>query len=64
MLNWFKQKTTNFLVRYLMGNVHKYEPIAVSPHKILESVLQVADVILIEGKQRFSTTVKRLTQST
>ena len=64
MLNWFKQKTTNFLVRYLMGNVHKYEPIAVSPHKILESVLQVADVILIEGKQRFSTTVKCLTQST
>ncbi len=64
MLNWFKQKTTNFLVRYLMGNVHKYEPIAVSSHKILESVLQVADVILIEGKQRFSTTVKCLTQST
>ncbi len=64
MLNWFKQKTTNFLVRYLTGNVHKYEPFVVSSPKILESVLQVADVILVEGNQRFSTAVKYLTQST
>ena len=64
MLNWFKQKTTNFLVRYLAGNVHKCEPFAVSSAKILESVLQVADVILVEGNQRFSTAIKFLTQST
>ncbi len=64
MMNWIKQKTTNFLVRYLTGKVHEYEPFAVSSPKILESVLQVADVILVEGNQRFSTAVKYLTQST
>ena len=40
------------------------EPFAVSAPQILESVLQVADVILAEGNQRFSTAVKYLTQST
>ena len=64
MLNWFKQKTTNFLVRYLTGNEHKYEPFTVGSSKILGSVLQVADVILVEDNQRFSTAVKYLTQST
>ena len=42
----------------------KYEAFAVSTPEILESVLQVADVILVEGNQRFSTAVKYLTQST
>jgi len=63
-MNWIKQKTTDFLVRYLTGKVHKYEPFAVSSPKILESVLQVAGVILVEGNQRFSTAVKYLTQLT
>ena len=63
-MGWIKQKTTNFLVRYLTGKVRKYEPFAISSPEILESVLQVADVILVEGNQRFSTAVKYLTQST
>ena len=64
MRGWLKQKLTGILVRYLTGKVRSYEPFAVSEPEILESVLQVADVILVEGNQRFSTAVKYLTQST
>ncbi len=64
MPSWFKQKLTGILVRYLTGKVRSYEPFAVSKPEILESVLQVADVILVEGNQRFSIAVKYLTQST
>ena len=64
MTNWFNQKVTGLLVRYLTGKVRNYEPFAVSTPESLESVLQVADVILVEGNQRFSTAVKYLTQST
>ena len=64
MINWLKQKLTGLLVRYLTRPVRHYEPFAVSEPEILESVLQVADVILVEGNQRFSTAVKYLTQST
>lgn len=63
-MNWLNQKLARFLVRFLTGNVRKYEPFAVSSPETLESVLQVADVILVEGNQRFSTAVKYLTQST
>jgi hypothetical protein len=64
MINWIKQKTTGFLVRYLTAKVRNYEPFAVSDLELLESILQVADVILVEGNQRFSTAVKYLTRST
>jgi hypothetical protein len=64
MSTWIKQKLTGILVRYLTGKVRRYEPFAVTEPEILESVLQVADVILVEGNQRFSTAVKYLTQST
>ena len=64
MIRWLEQKLTGLLVRYLNGSARKYEPFAVSSPKTLESVLQVADVILVEGNQRFSTAVKYLTQST
>ncbi len=61
---WLKQKLTSFLVRFLTGKARNYEPFAVSSPETLDSVLQVADVILVEGNQRFSTAVKYLTQST
>ena len=64
MVNWFKQKITDLLVRYLTGKVRNYEPFAVSTPESLVSVLQVGDVILVEGNRRFSTAVKYLTQST
>ena len=63
-MNWIKQKITSLLVQYLTGKVRNYEPFAVSTPESLESLLQVADVILVEGNQRFSTAVKYLTQST
>jgi hypothetical protein len=47
-----------------MGKVHGYQTFSVSSPEDLLSVLQVADVILVEGNQRFSTAVKYLTQST
>ena len=52
------------MVRHLTGKVRTYQTIAVSSPEDLLSVLQVADVILVEGNQRFSTAVKYLTQST
>jgi Permuted papain-like amidase enzyme, YaeF/YiiX, C92 family len=64
MINWCKHKITDLLVRYLSAKVRNYEPFAVSTPESLESVLQVADIILVEGNQRFSTAVKYLTQST
>jgi len=64
MAGWFKQKVTTILVRYLTGKVRRYETFAVSAPELLESVLRVADVLLVEGNQRFSTAVKYLTQST
>lgn len=64
MINWFKQKLTGILVRYLTGHARNYEPFATNPAELLESVLEVADVILVEGNLRFSTAVKYLTQST
>ncbi len=51
------------MVRYLTGKVRNYDPFAVSSPEILESMLQVTDVILVDGNQRFSTVVKYLTQS-
>ena len=64
MINWLKQKMTGILVRYLTTKVRNYAPFAVSEPEILESVLQVGDVILVEGNQRFSIAVKYLTRST
>ena len=63
-MDWLKQQLTSFLVRFLTRKARNYEPFAVSSPETLESVLQVADVILVEGNQRFSTAVKYLTQST
>jgi hypothetical protein len=64
MISWFERKLTQVLVGYLISPTRKYEPFAVSSPETLESVLQTADVILVEGNQRFSTAVKYLTQST
>ena len=64
MIRWLQRKSTGLLVRYLTSSARKYEPFSVSSAETLESVLQVGDVILVEGNQRFSTAVKYLTQST
>ena len=64
MINWFKRKVTGLLVRYLAAEVRSYQTFAVSSPEFLQSILQVGDVLLVEGNQRFSTAVKYLTQST
>lgn len=64
MINWLRQSISGLLVRHLAGEVGKYRSFAVSDPEYLLSILQVGDVILVEGNQRFSTAVKFLTQST
>jgi len=64
MLDRIKQSITGPLVRYLVRSNRKYVPFSVSSPELLEAVLQPADIILVEGNQRFSTAVKYLTQST
>lgn len=64
MIGWVQQKLTELLVRYLNSSTGNYEPFSVSSPETLELVLQPADVLLVEGNQRFSTAVKYLTQST
>lgn len=64
MIGWLERKLTEMLVGYLNSPAREYEPFAISTPGSLESVLEVADVFLVEGNQRFSTAVKYLTQST
>jgi hypothetical protein len=64
MLNRFKNILSNLLVGYLTSPVKKYEPFSVSSPEALCEVLQPADILLVEGQQRFSVAVKYLTQST
>jgi hypothetical protein len=64
VINWLKQKVTARLVSYLTAKVRNYESFAISSPESLEPLLQVADVILVEGNQRMSTAIKYLTQST
>lgn len=64
MFDSLKQKLTGFLVSFLTRPSRNYEPFSISSPAVLESALQVADVLLIEGNQRFSVAVKYLTQST
>jgi len=61
---WLTKKLTNVLVRYLTRETPNYEPFAVSDPSLLATVLHKADVLLVEGNQRFSTAVKYLTRST
>ncbi len=63
-MNRITRTTANFFVRYLTGQVRGYRPFAVATPATLESVLQVGDVLLVEGNQRVSTAIKYLTQST
>jgi hypothetical protein len=64
MFDRIKHSITRPLVRYLAGTSRKYEPFSVSSPEQLESVLQPADILLVEGNRRFSTAIKYLTQST
>lgn len=60
MLRWLAQR----LARYLNQPIRRYEPFAVTRPEQLATVLQPADVLLVEGNRRLSTAIKYLTQST
>lgn len=64
MIDALARIATGPLVRYLTRRVRRYEPFAVSSLDVLAGTLQAGDVLLVEGRQRFSTAVKYLTQST
>jgi len=64
MIQWLRDALTALLVRYLTGKVRRYEPFSISSAESLVAALQPADILLVEGDQRFSTAVKYLTQST
>jgi hypothetical protein len=52
------------IARYLNQPIKRYEPFAVVSVDCLASMLQPADVVLVEGNRRISTAIKYLTQST
>ena len=57
-MKWLKEKLTRMLVRYLTSRVRNYVPFSVSSSKAVASVLKPADLLQVEGNQRFSTAVK------
>ena len=52
------------LAAYLNKPVQDYKPFAVYDRAILQSILEPADILLVEGNLRVSTAIKYLTQST
>lgn len=53
-----------YLARVIQKEVSGYEPFTPSDPETLRRCLQPADVLLIEGNQKFSAAIKYLTQST
>lgn len=64
MMMRLKRYVTQALVAYLTRKVRRYEPFAISSADDMAASLQVGDVLLVDGNQKFSTAVKYLTQST
>ncbi len=52
------------LVRVITRPSHAYQPFTPADPDLLRQVLLPADVVLVEGNQKFSTVIKYLTQST
>lgn len=63
-MNWLARKTGTLLARYLEKPTRRYTPFSVTDPRILASILQPGDVLLVEGSQRVSVAIKYLTQST
>lgn len=64
MLNTLKQRIGRRIARYLDAPIPNYKPFCTYDVPVLESHLQPADILLVEGATRISTAVKYLTQST
>ncbi|WP_413873796.1 lipo-like protein [Albidovulum sp.] len=52
------------LARYLQRPAGRYRPYAVTPLPLLRGSLRPADILLVEGEARISSTIKYLTTST
>ena len=52
------------IARYLSTPIPNYQPFSTYDVPVLESCLQPADILLVEGDTRISTAIKYLTQST
>ncbi len=52
------------LAGFLNKQVKRYDPITLYDEKLLLEVLRPGDIILVEGRERISTAIKYLTQST
>ena len=59
-----KFKLGKWLARYLSAPIPNYQPFSTHDVPVLESHLQPADILLVEGDTRISTAIKYLTQST
>ena len=59
-----KLKLGRWIADYLSAPIPNYEPFSTYDVPVLESCLQPADILLVEGDTRISTAIKYLTQST
>ncbi len=64
MSGQLKLKLGRYLARYLSAPIPNYQPFSTYDVPVLESCLQPADILLVEGDTRISTAIKYLTQST
>lgn len=64
MFRWLTSKFGQGLARYLNKPIREYQAFEVTDPARLASVLQPADVLLVDGVSRISTGIKYLTQST
>lgn len=59
-----RRKLGRWIARYLSAPIPNYQPFCTYDVPVLESCLQPADILLVEGDTRISTAIKYLTQST
>lgn len=64
MVNRALEGAGNLMAKWLVKESSGYEPYTPSDHATLSAVLQPGDVLLVEGNQFVSATIKYLTQST
>ncbi len=64
MFGWLTSILGRALAVYLSKPIKRYESFSVHDVETLRSVLEPADILLVDGNLRFSTAVKYLTQST
>lgn len=64
MSDSLKLKLGRWIAGYLSAPIPNYQPFCIYDVPVLESCLQPADILLVDGNTRISTAIKYLTQST